>query len=231
MRSGRIAVVGLCVAPAFAGAEIVFNNFRPSTSLSAFQFDIEPATETDSTIEVPGGFESISRGGDVVTLGGAARLVNLFEVRLSGGSFASGTAAGAAEIILEIYTVSGGLPDALLWSGEKTVPVLPRDWMATDVAFAPNITVPNTIAWAVHFKNFRDSDRTVTFGHALDRATATLVGSSPATYIVQDSATGAWRAEALAFSNVDGVARISAVPAPGALSVLAMTLAARRRRR
>lgn len=230
MRFRLIAAAGLGFVPAIAHAEIVFNNFRTSTSISAFDFDIEPETETDSMVEVPGGFESLSRSGDVVTLAGSARLVNLFELRISGSNVPSGR-PGAAEIVLEIYTVSGGLPDALLWSGEQTIASLPQDWRATTVAFSPGITVPDTIAWTTRFKNLRDTDRTTAFGIALDRASATLVGSSPASYIAQDSSTGVWQTQPTFMSYVDGIARISAVPAPGTLSLLALPLAWARRRR
>lgn len=229
MRSKLTAICGLCILPAFAHADVVFDNFRTSTEITAFEYDLDIDLETDSTVEVAGGRESISRSGDVVTLAGSARFVNLFEVRIGGSTVHTGQPTGSADMILEIYTVSGGLPDALLWSGEQTVEALPRDWQAITVPFAPNISVPDSIAWAIRFENF-DGLRDTAFGLVLEKISARTVGSSPDTYLRQDSATGDWTAQPY-FTYVDGVARISAVPSAATLPMLAAGLLTTGRRR
>lgn len=228
MRFAPGSVLVLSVIPAFASADIVFDNFS-ATPAVFFESSLDVGTETDSTVEMPGGFENFSRVGDVASLTGTDRFVNQFEVRLLGDSVASGR-PGAAELVLEIYTVSGGLPGALLWTGEQTVGALPADFNYTTVAFAPNITVPDSIAWSIRFKKYRDAVRTSYFGLSMDRTSSIRAGGSPLTYLVQHSDTGAWETISVG-SIVDGAARISAVPSPGSASLLAVSLIAARRRR
>lgn len=229
MRCRFITIFALGVTPGLARAEVVYDNFTPSGRATHFEVDMD-LDETDSSAELAGGREFVSRTADIATLAGSARFIDLFEVRIGGGELEPGLPLGQADLVLEIYTVSGGLPGALLWSGAQTVSSLPRDWNSTTVGFSPNVTVPDTIAWAIHFEDYRGGARGVVFGLLLEPASLLLRGSSPRVYFVQDSATGAWQSRT-AGSSVDGSARINAVPAPGPAGLLGVVLFAMRRKR
>lgn len=234
-RTTLAVIVASFAAPAALGGEVVFSNFttggHPSQSNGYF-YNVDPLTETDSFIEVAGpATENESRSGDIVTLGGSARLIDLFQIRLRAeSSFGTGD-AGSAEMTLDLYTVQGGLPDQLLWSGSRTIDSLPVSDAIFDVSYSPNVAVPDTFAWAVSFHNVRGRTNPLVFGLSTTGVQPSI-GSSPIDIIEQTTATGAWTVITDPTRSFDGLVHITAVPGPGVAALApAMLLSAARRRR
>ncbi|HYE62403.1 MAG TPA: hypothetical protein VD997_10430 [Phycisphaerales bacterium] len=218
------AITAIVAAPSAHGA-IVYSARQANP---AGVLLINEPDERSSFFEVSGsGREVDCRVGDAVTLAGTDRFVTEFSTRL--WSFQSPASPVTLDVELTLYHLSGGVPGAPIWSGTRTGVVLPTT-SAVEVVFNPGVTVPDSLCFAIAFTNIVGTRQ---FG--VVAAQFASVGSSPLHTLFQSTATQEWRQDvglnpgSDVFDHVD--ARITAVPAPGAIAASALLLIPRRRRR
>lgn len=222
-----LAGVAAAAPASFAGAAIIYNS-QAATSPGGVYF-INEVDETSSAMEQPGSAterEFDIRAGDSITFAGTDRFVTSFAVRL--WSFTTPASPISTDVELTIYSSVAGLPGSVLWSG-TVGGVAIGGTTAIPVVFAPNLTLPNSVCFAVALNNI---SATRMFGPS--GASFATVGSSPSTVLRQSTSTLAWRTEVVPGGLQQMEARVEAVPAPAAVVVFACAGFAgpgRRRRR
>jgi hypothetical protein len=210
---------------------VIFNNRMPQAQ--GFLGVVDPG-ETSSFSEtgpLPPNGEIDSRLGDVITFGGPAtdRFVTSFSTRL--WSFEQPVTPITVSVELSLYTVLNNLPNQLLWQGTVSNVLLSTN-QPVIVNFAPNLLVPDTIAFGIGFPSVSG---TRSFGVVSSTGLVPgRVGTSPATTLLQDTATQAWRVQNLGqqFGGIfnDAEALVVATPSPGTATLLAIALPVLRRR-
>ncbi len=229
----RAAVVpGLamtCLGVGTARADVVaFDSTLASVNGWELIADIGAHYESSSRVEVAGGFEGDGQVGDIVTLAGAGRTVTQFQTRFFRNNPA-GSGGLTFKTTLTLYTLSGGLPDQVIWSGQLTGS-FPTSGFGTDKLdfnYAPNVDVPETFGYGISIDDIPDVG--YSFGPRWTHAAAT-VGSSPNYALLQDSASLAWRQEDPVVYNLE--AKVWTIPAPASVGIgfVGGALAMRRRR-
>lgn len=190
--------------------------------------DLGARYESNSLVEIAGGLENDGRTGDVITLAGSGRTITQFQTRYF-RNVAPSSSVLTFKTTLTLYTLSAGMPDQVIWSGQMTG-TFPTSGFGTDkldLNFAPNIDVPETFGFGISI----DDIPNVGYGSGPRFTFATpTVGSSPSTILVQDSTSLAWRTEDPHFHNIE--AKVWTIPGPGGLGLgVAGGLVALRRRR
>jgi hypothetical protein len=230
MTSGRARVVAvlfcLALATGTAGADIVYQNYSPT---SPGVFIVSDPDEMDSTVELPGPVtarEFDSRIGDDITLTGTSRFVTQFDVRVWAISGLSVPPGWHTDVQLTLYQNVGGLPGTALWTG-TALNVSQPALSFVEVRFTPNITVSNSLIFAMAFSNTVPG---AAFGPT-SSASSPSIGTSALGALAQDTASQQWRIVDYG-SNFRGVqARVTAVPTPGTLAVFVVACLSTRRQR
>jgi hypothetical protein len=227
MRHIGVLVVTAAVASP-AGADIVFNSFgTASPGIVIFSHD---TGEISSIDEQPGGRETESQSGQRITLAAGPRQVTQIEVRLlgiRGGPPVSATVS--LDMTLRIFGVQNGAPGALLWEGTSDLQtlVIPATgpYPVIPLSFSLNALLPDDVILSVSHAQL--SGQGPSFVGNAGQFQAPSVGTAT-DWWSQDTFTGDWTS-----SPADGVflqARVTAVPAPGALVCLGIAAFAARRR-
>ena len=95
------------------------------------------------------------------------------------------------------------------------------------MTFAPNVTVPDSIAFSIALSNIASGGRE----HGIATQSTAGIGFSPTTVLFQETGSGSWDTFGLgpAFRNVQAL--VVAVPAPGSAVGFVLACCWRRRRR
>jgi hypothetical protein len=214
-------------------AGIVYDHFTfhpPSGIVFCHDWQTSPA-ETASHIEIPGGSENISQAAQRLTLAGTDRFVTRLD--MSGWAFGA-TAPGSGPVVADItaylYADAGGVPSGLLWSGTATGIALNPTNSPTpgtvNVSYFPNVTLPNTVFLAFSHSNI--SNQRGFMGMTFSSSPGGGIGQA-GQWLFKDTTTGLWNPPPLG-SGDSLLARLTAVPAPGTLLLLAAGFMCPRRR-
>jgi len=232
LKQTLIALSMLAALPVSAG--VVFDSMATAsgTRLVVFSHDVG---ESSSTHEIPGGIETQSQSGQVVTLAGSDRLVSLLEAEIEGLRLGTETGTVSFATTVRVYSMEGLTPGTLLWEGTSPVTSLNMSGsgpIRAPISFSPNVVLPDTFAMLISHSNISGQNPNWYIGSS-GTTLAPSVGTSQQATLFQDTATGAWDNMPTGQLPMYLRFRITAIPAPGSAGLLlgcGTALMGRRRR-
>lgn len=238
MRIPGCVVVALAASVA-GGQEVVFDSFQTDSSGLLWWIltdNTNGINETDSRVENPAGRENAAQMGQAIQLGGAARELDTFSVRLVRAAGNPGWPDLTGILELSIYGTDGFGPTQLLWAGETAFAIPPAPsgpGQLLEVAFRPGVVVPTDIFWSVAARDVV-TQPTETWGVMAWGQDVPGPGNYLGPTLALDSTTQEWRLGAgqtigRLFNQLQ--VRITAVPGASTCGVAVLALCAYRRRR